>query len=74
MPDSEAQYRRHEEYVDLPVIGYTVWWHEAKGLQWAGRMPERHADMVVAQLRIIAGAGYWKAPLYHWDLLLSPDP
>lgn len=71
MPDLEAQYRRHDEYVELPIIGHTVWWREPDGLQWAGRLPQRDADMVVAQLRALAGDGFWKAPLYHWDLLLQ---
>lgn len=71
MPDLSAQLRPHDDYTELPVIGYAVWWRDDDGLKWSGRMPRREVGMVVGYLNLTHyPITFWRTPVYHWECLM----
>lgn len=73
MPDLHAQLQPHEDYVELAVSGYSVWWRDDEGVKWSGHMPRRDVDKVVRHLnRSYYPIAFWRTPVYRWERLLRP--
>lgn len=72
MPSLAAQLEPHDAYVDLTVVGYSVWWRDEDGIKWSGRMPRGEVDQVVRHLNLsYYPTTFWHAPLYDWQRLLD---
>lgn len=76
MPDLHAQLQRHDGYVELPVLAYSVWWRDDEGVKWSGRMPGQEADLVVRHLnQSYHPITFWRTPVYRWRALIdTPSP
>lgn len=72
MPDLQAQLEQHEDYIELPVLGYSVWWRDEEGIKWSGRMPRHEVEMVVHHLnQSYYPVTFWHTPVYRWAHLIT---
>ncbi len=72
MPDLRAQLQAHDGYVDMPVLGYAVWWRDDEGVKTSGRMPLQEVDLVVRHLNdSYHPVTFWRTPVYHWHCLVE---
>lgn len=72
MPDLSAQLEPHDAYVDLQVVGHSVWWREGDCIKWSGRMPRAEVDQVLRHLNLsYYPITFWRAPVYHWERLVE---
>lgn len=72
MPDLTAQLELHEGYIELPVIGYSVWWRDEDTIKCSGRMPLSEVDQVLSHLnQSYYPLTFWRAPVYQWEQLVE---
>lgn len=72
MPDLTAQLEPHDGYVELPVIGYSVWWRDEDEVRCSGRMPLAEVDQTLRHLNhAYYPLTFWPAPVYEWERLIE---
>lgn len=72
MPSLAEQLVKHEAYVELAVIGYSIWWRDEDSVKWSGRMPKGEVDQVLRHLNdAYYPTTFWQAPVYHWQRLVD---
>lgn len=72
MPDFTAQLEPHEGYVELPLIGYSVWWRDGDEVKCSGRMPRHEVDQVLRHMNeSYYPLTFWQSPVYHWERLIE---
>ncbi len=71
MPDLQAQWARHDDYVDLPARQYVIWWRDADALKSSSPMPPEEAEAVARHLnQAYYPITFWLAPHYEWNRLI----
>lgn len=71
MPDLQAQWERHDDYVDLPIQGYVIWWRDEGAIKSSSSMPRGEAEAVVRHLnQAYYPVTFWQAPCYDWSRLI----